>query len=751
MKLYSKYLILLLFVGLNIASAQDREYAGGAVKIQYSNVERRSKSDTISINEDEKSVMLSLKWKLNFQDDATFKSPTYNDKSWKKITLETAYNELHELKSDTIAWFRRSIIVDSATAGVPLLFNVNAAGAYEFYIDGKLKGTFGKIDKKERETLVNLLDEQYPHQFDQAGKHQLAFRFLFDKTGKLNSNAEIKPLEVILLRSDQIGIKKSNFDKKEAMGILTGLFLLAAVIHWFFFFQFKTDKRDSYNLFACVSMLLFGMYSYSNSPTLHTYSLDRFVVRESLEVLFFVAAHCMLLVAVHKYLAQKNNKLLWLIVGVIFSLGFIANFVLDDQYATYADLGSVLLLLGFYTYVLIMAKRQKAKSIKTLLNALLYFLIVFSVVVVIFFVIVTVSGINGYNIERNIDSFLSLFITTILAGPQLAVSFAISADLAKEFVQTNKMLSKKIEEIELLSHEKEDILTQQNERLEELVSKRTTELNKSVIDLKETQAQLIQSEKLASLGELTAGIAHEIQNPLNFVNNFSEVSVELIDEMNEELEKGDLEEVKFITSDLKQNLEKINHHGLRASSIVKGMLEHSRTSDGNKELTDINTLADEYLRLAYHGLRAKDRTFNAKLETAFAEDLPQVNIIKQDVGRVLLNIINNAFQAVDEKAKKQAENAPTKYEPCVSVSTAVEKDNVIVRIKDNADGIPDAIKDKIFQPFFTTKPTGKGTGLGMSLAYDIVTKAHNGTLTFESEENVGTTFVISLPLGTKPK
>ncbi|MDP5120102.1 MAG: ATP-binding protein [Spirosomaceae bacterium] len=748
MKIYSKYFVLLLLFAVNVAFAQDREYAGGAVKISDSNGIKRDKSDTLSLNDEEKSIVLGLKWKLRFQDDSTFKSATYNDKSWKTITLDKEYNQLKELKSDTVGWLRRSIIIDSATANIPLLFKISAAGAYEFYVDGKLLGTFGKIDKKERETLVNLLEEQYSHQFDAAGKHQLAFRFLFDHTAKLNSNADIKFLEVVMQRSDHNRIKR-GYEVYEAKGILTGLFLLAAVIHWFFFFQFKTDKRDSYNLFAFISMLLFGMYSYISSPSIHTYSLDRFVARESLESLFFVAAHCMLLIAVHKYLAQKSNKLLWISVGVIFTFGFICNFLIDGQYADYADLASIILLLGFYTLMLIVAKRQKAKSIKTLLNALLYFLVVFSVIVLIFITVATVSAINGYDMNRNLDSFLSLFFTTILAGPQLAVSFAISADLAKEFVQTNKTLNKKIEEIEHLSNEKEEILTKQNETLENLVSQRTAELNQTVNNLKATQAQLVQSEKLASLGELTAGIAHEIQNPLNFVNNFSEVSVELIDEMNEELEKGDLEEVKFIATDLKQNLEKINHHGLRASSIVKGMLEHSRTSDGNKELTDINVLADEYLRLAYHGLRAKDRTFNAKLETAFAEDLPQVNIIKQDIGRVLLNIINNAFQAVDEKTKNQSEEAPNKYEPCVSVSTVVEKNNVVIRIKDNADGIPDAIKDKVFQPFFTTKPTGKGTGLGMSLAYDIITKAHNGTLTFESENNVGTTFVISLPLDTK--
>jgi signal transduction histidine kinase len=286
------------------------------------------------------------------------------------------------------------------------------------------------------------------------------------------------------------------------------------------------------------------------------------------------------------------------------------------------------------------------------------------------------------------------------------------------------------------------------ETIEELEQKRKAiedtndALQKSLDNLKATQAQLIQSEKMASLGELTAGIAHEIQNPLNFVNNFSEVSSELVDELNEELEKGDLEEVKFISADLKQNLEKINHHGLRASSIVKGMLEHSRKSSGKKELTDINALADEYLRLAYHGLRAKDKDFNAEMVTEFDPNLPKIEVIPQDIGRVLLNLINNAFYAVNERSK----NGEVGYEPTVTLSTQLTANGrLLIAIKDNGPGIPDAIKDKIFQPFFTTKDTGKGTGLGLSLAYDIV-KAHGGELTLESEENKGASFIIQLPI-----
>jgi signal transduction histidine kinase len=257
--------------------------------------------------------------------------------------------------------------------------------------------------------------------------------------------------------------------------------------------------------------------------------------------------------------------------------------------------------------------------------------------------------------------------------------------------------------------------------------------------LKATQSQLVQSEKMASLGELTAGIAHEIQNPLNFVNNFSEVSGELIDEMNGALEKGDLEDAKAIASDIQQNLSKIAHHGKRADSIVKGMLQHSRSSTGQKELTDINALCDEYLRLSYHGLRAKDSSFNAGFETHFDGSIGSVNIVPQEIGRVLLNLLNNAFYAVNEKAHKGIEG----YAPKVVVRTEKLGNNIKIVVEDNGMGIPERIKEKIFQPFFTTKPTGQGTGLGLSLSYDIV-KAHGGDLKVDSKAGEGTIFYIVL-------
>ncbi len=283
---------------------------------------------------------------------------------------------------------------------------------------------------------------------------------------------------------------------------------------------------------------------------------------------------------------------------------------------------------------------------------------------------------------------------------------------------------------------------QELELKRKVVEETNRALEKSLEELKAAQQQLIQSEKMASLGELTAGIAHEIQNPLNFVNNFSEVSKELLDEMKNELDLGNTNDAKQLANDVIQNLEKINHHGKRADAIVKGMLQHSRSSTGAKELTDINGLVDEYLRLCFHGLKAKEKSFNATIKTSFDDKVGSVNIIPQDIGRVVLNLLTNAFYAVNEKKKQSAGD----YEPTVSVSTKRNHDTVEIEVSDNAEGIPQGIIDKIFQPFYTTKPTGQGTGLGLSLSYDIVTKGHGGELKVQTKEGKGSQFIISLPL-----
>ncbi len=276
--------------------------------------------------------------------------------------------------------------------------------------------------------------------------------------------------------------------------------------------------------------------------------------------------------------------------------------------------------------------------------------------------------------------------------------------------------------------------------------KEEIDLQKSIVEktleeLKTTQTQLIHRERMASLGELTAGIAHEIQNPLNFVNNFSDVNAELLDEAQKELQSGNVNEAESLLNSIKENEQKINHHGKRAESIVKGMMQHSRPSAGQKELTDINALASEYLKLSYHGLRAKDKSFNAAMVTDFEESIPKINVAPQDVGRMLLNLYNNAFYSVTQKSKMLKEA----YEPTISVTTKKSGNNIKITIKDNGMGIPQKIVDKIFNPFFTTKPTGSGTGLGLSLSYDII-KGHGGTIIVNTVEGEFVEFVIQLPI-----
>ncbi|GAA4455856.1 hypothetical protein GCM10023189_24210 [Nibrella saemangeumensis] len=316
-------------------------------------------------------------------------------------------------------------------------------------------------------------------------------------------------------------------------------------------------------------------------------------------------------------------------------------------------------------------------------------------------------------------------IYTLLAGLVVVLLIAFILYLTNRQQQkANRLLLRQKEEINLQRHKAETALS----------------------DLRATQAQLIQREKMASLGELTAGIAHEIQNPLNFVTNLSEVSTELVEELEEETKAGHTEDVLALTADLKETLEKVNHHGKRADSIVKGMLQHSRVSSGQKEPTDLNTLADEYLRLAYQNLRAKDDSFTADLRLNLDPSLGKVNVAAQDIGRVLLNLYNNAFYAVQEKQKLTHNGRGTNaYKPQIEVITHRENGRVELRVKDNGAGIPPEILSKIYQPFFTTKPTGQGTGLGLSLSYDIVTKGHGGEMIVDSQENTYTEFVVTLP------
>ena len=387
--------------------------------------------------------------------------------------------------------------------------------------------------------------------------------------------------------------------------------------------------------------------------------------------------------------------------------------------------------LSMLGMVLIIYKREEFANIRNIMFAIL------PLVVVSLFR--DFSGLFGNKVFRTVDTYLDYADPFIIVW---LIALLIIHNRQQRALEKEK--KKRVEE-----EQKYQITAAQKEQLEVMVAERTSELTlqkeelqHALTDLRTTQTQLIQSEKMASLGELTAGIAHEIQNPLNFVNNFAEVNIELVDELTSAFHRGNADEVEAIAKDIKLNLGKITHHGKRADAIVKGMLQHSQNNSGQKEATDINQLAEEYLGLSYHGLRAKDKSFNATIKKEFDTGIGLIKIIPQDIGRVLLNIYNNSFYAVAEKKKQN----PQGYEPTLIVRTKKLRNKVEITVRDNGNGIPEKVMDKIFQPFFTTKPSGQGTGLGLSLSYDIVTKGHGGTMTVNTKEGEYTELTIQLPV-----
>jgi two-component system, NtrC family, sensor kinase len=422
-------------------------------------------------------------------------------------------------------------------------------------------------------------------------------------------------------------------------------------------------------------------------------------------------------------------------IGMYVAIGLFVLSIPDKSNIFWAIFFDVLefTMLGGLLYLI--AKDERFKTVKFLVIAIVPYLVVSIVSEAIRFI-----SKSFYSNQKDLIGAINTF--AVLWGLGVVL---VTRKQQKELTKARKRTQEEEENNKVISAVKSQLEVQVAERTAEL-TKQKEELEQTLNELKSAQTQLIQSEKMASLGELTAGIAHEIQNPLNFVNNFSDINSELIDEMVTEAQNGNIDEAKLIADDIKQNNQKIAFHGKRADAIVKSMLQHSRKNTGQKEPSDVNALCDEYIRLSYHGLRAKDKSFNAEFKTDFDETIGKINIVPQDIGRVLLNLFNNAFYAVNKPSDSlKGEN----YKPQVSVTTKKYNSpsgagGIQIIVKDNGDGIPQNIVDKIFQPFFTTKPTGSGTGLGLSLSYDII-KAHGGEITINTTEGAGSEFIIQLP------
>jgi two-component system, NtrC family, sensor kinase len=676
-------------------------------------------------------ILLDKGWKWHAGDNPDFAKADFDDSAWENIDPMKDIYDLPQIRKSSVGWFRIRFYVDSSLLNKPLTFQVYQTLASEIYLNGRLLKKYGIVSSKKDE-IRGFLPQNFPISTLFKNQEQV-ISVRFSVQPNLPYFKYVYPYLVFALCLNTIEgaaqIQVDSFSNSHMRGFNTGMFLLLGLVHVIFYLNFR--RQRAYLYFA-IALFSIGI-GYMLTPFLLTetsITVKAYVAVISYPLLFSFYGFFLYL-AVWEMFFRRKNIMFWLLLSSTI-IGPIVNVFFYKS--GYLFLTSSMLLCSLETARIAYITYQTNRKVAVILFGQITYFISFMLFLLMLLKIIPNTTLTSYWFVPNSWTLQDLTHWFSL----VTIPFTLSWYLSKEFAFTSKELEKKLEEVQQLSAEKQHILSTQNETLEKQVKERTAELVAS-------QNQLIQKEKLASLGELTAGIAHEIQNPLNFVNNFSELSVELIQELSDEIKAPIGGLGAELLSDITQNLEKINHHGKRASSIVKGMLEHSRASTGVKELTDINALADEYLRLSYHGLRAKDKDFNANFKTDFDENVPKIAVIPQDFGRVLLNLINNAFYAV--KAPQPPMGAL--YSPKVTVSTeyiAPPSGAAVIRITDNGTGMSEATKAKIFQPFFTTKPTGQGTGLGLSLAYDIITKGHGGTIEVETKEGEGTTFIIKLPI-----
>jgi len=719
--------------------------SANSLKVKKNELITQTRLDTL-----ENGIFLNKNWKYQPGDKPFWANKEFDDSAWPVGKTKFKVDSIVEKGWNGIAWFRLSFQIDSSLFNRVIAFTMSQDGASEIYLNGKLIKSYGEISSdSKKEKLFNPNWIPFIAVLDSSTKQVLAIRYSNQKTQlfkkRYSGSADVQGFYILIHNNENIINREVNNVRSNAMTPMVGAFFLAlTLLHLLLYLFYAREKENLYYaLFTGTIVAIVNVSTYLDAA--HTITDFTYIALNLFNILIPVVfmSYVFFLYAIFY---PKKPIQYWIII-VIWSI-FILLYLLKINHkilSNYIYYPFIILLTTEGLRVIVQAIRRKKKNSVILGIGVAFF---FSMVMII-----------GFNLIFSI--YFSGWVQTIAHyGGLLSLPLTMTIYLARTSAITKTNLENKIVQVQELSdktikqEKREAELRVENTRKEVELQKASElktaykKLEESHENLKATQSQLIQSEKMASLGELTAGIAHEIQNPLNFVNNFSEVNKELITELKEEIDKGDMDEVKAIAEDIEQNEEKIKHHGKRAEAIVKGMLQHSRTSAGEKEPTDINKLADEYLRLAYHGLRAKDKSFNADFKTEFDESLPKINVVPQDIGRVLLNLINNAFYAVDNKAKENNKE----YKPLVLVQTKLEHSplgrsggyRVKITVKDNGPGILPEIKDKIFQPFFTTKPTGQGTGLGLSLSYDIV-KAHRGEISLKSEENTGTEFKITIP------
>ena len=625
-------------------------------------------------------------------------------------------------------WYQKSFSVPIGFRDKPVALRMGQFGASEIFLDGKLIQRYGMVGSSVKNEKIYVPREPVIINLDSQAFHKLLVHysnFHANSPGYANNHIGFR-----LLISPSWIVPQSVFEGYTSLPVSIGIMLIFSI--YFFFVWFFYPKRLA-SLITMLLLLNFSVVLASIYFTLKENEWEPLLIASNTGTITSSWLNFFLLLVLYALYYKGNMpRRTWLVVAGMIVCVFA---VLNPDFIFLLGVVSIIIYFEIVR-MFILGIRNKAIGFWILLIGFLIQQAGF------FFIVLDVF--------HWFPVYTPQLLLVQLIIPQLGIPLTYALHLAWEFRSANRDLRLQLIQVNELSEksleqeqEKQQLLASQNETLEKQVGERTSALTKSLSELQSTQSQLIQSEKMASLGELTAGIAHEIQNPLNFVNNFSEVNKEMIAEMKEEISKGNYEEVKIIADDIEANEEKINHHGKRADAIVKGMLQHSRSSTGQKESTDINALADEFLRLAYHGLRAKDKSFNADFKTDFDDTIGKINIVPQDIGRVLLNVFNNAFYATSEKQKAESLQKNGLYKPLVSVQTKKSDHEIKIIVSDNGNGIPKNMIDKIFQPFFTTKPTGQGTGLGLSLSYDII-KAHGGEIRVQTKEGEGTEFIVTL-------
>lgn len=680
---------------------------------------------------DQLSLATGNAWLFRPGNDSNWAQPNIDTTGWINMNQTTDLKKYADKNGRVESWFRIKVKFDSSLSGKKLWIDFPSYSAIELYIDGRLVATRGNIgdNGKPFEEYNGDLDP-LPVTFNDDSAHIFAVHIAGYLSPFPPHRLKYQFNSAVLLNivgpNPYINLVKGITVLYSFLNIWLAVCAVLSLLFWLLAFQNRREKNLVWIAF-CTSLYTLFNFSLVTQNTIGLHYVTFYIYNQ-----IGLACLGLLFISIPILLARifKREVSIKLIICLValFLLFFLRPFF-DTSTTINVIISSVTVLstFGICLYYIISSWKKLQGAQWAIVIGLLFSL--FTICVDAGYSIITGSEPNNYLSFTILSFFVLSFPISLLV--YVSIRF-------KEIIHEVRLNADKVVQ---LSEEKRVQAENQQQLLQEEVNRQTMEIRHTLDNLKSTQSQLIQSEKMASLGELTAGIAHEIQNPLNFVNNFSEVNSEMIDELKNELTTGNLQMANEIADDIKTNEEKISHHGKRADAIVKSMLQHSRQSSRKKEPTDINALCDEYLRLSYHGLRAKDKSFNSEIKTNFDESIGKINIVAQDIGRVLLNLFNNAFYAVNQQKSKN----PVSYEATVSVTTKKTENSVIIIVSDNGGGIPDSIKDKIFQPFFTTKPTGSGTGLGLSLSYDIV-KAHGGEIKVESKEEEGTEFIIQLPI-----